>query len=94
MQQLKGTETLLAFNKPMPGIVDVLAALVIALVVNELLSTPLSREARVEMAFLASLEILLLKPYLDLEYVDVVEKEVLPSSMPTEDKPRIPQDID
>jgi hypothetical protein len=34
-QQLKGTETLRAFNKQVPGIVDALAALVIVLVVNE-----------------------------------------------------------
>jgi hypothetical protein len=35
LQQLKSTETLRAFNKPVPGIVDALVALVIVLVVNE-----------------------------------------------------------
>jgi hypothetical protein len=35
LQQLKGTETLRAFNKPVPGIADALAALVTVLVVNE-----------------------------------------------------------
>jgi hypothetical protein len=48
----------------------------------------------VEMAFLATPEPLLLKPYLDLGFVDVLERDVLSFSVLTEDNPRTSRDID
>lgn len=46
------------------------------------------------MAFPATLELPLLKPYLDLGFVDVMERDVLSFSVPTEDNPRTSRDID
>lgn len=46
------------------------------------------------MAFLATPELPLLKPYLDLEFVDVMERDVLSFNVPTEDNPRTSRDID
>jgi hypothetical protein len=42
----------------------------------------------VEMAFLATPEPPLLKPYLDLGFADVMERDVLSFSVLTEDNPR------
>jgi hypothetical protein len=46
------------------------------------------------MAFLATPELPLLKPYLGLEFVDVMERDVLSFSVPTENNPRTSRDID
>jgi hypothetical protein len=46
------------------------------------------------MAFLATPELPFLIYYLDLEFVDVMERGVLSFSEPTEDNPRTSRDID